>query len=955
MVAGDDYQLVFEFRSDPAYSDEDGLHATAAGGFAVDDLTIDDLATVLTYDFETDDEGFTAHAQPTDGTIADITNVWAAEPVCFDVATPHGIGSAALAGSIPQGHGEYFVSPPVDISSFGSNPHLLGETRFSADLPCLDGVRFAVGWSYYPESCSGVLRWSQLRFRTYFYTSAPTCDVFQEMDRFPGVDMVPAGADSARMVIYVTQSCDFAAGCPGECTGVTNDTPYFDDIRIGVVSERVRLVPTLLYPTIQAAIDSAAVGDTVLVAEGTYTGVGNKDIDFGGKDLVLLAQGTGAVIDCEGSGRGFRMEGGETAAAVIDRFTIRNGAPASGRGGGIAILSSSPTIRNCVVEDCATSSPADGGGISVFSLCSPVIESCVIQNNSSTDQAGGIWASDGATPTIIDCQIINNTATVAGGGLGLRDSGTIATVTRCTITGNSTQGRGAGAYFSQSAGSFTDCVIQGNTASEHGGGVYATGSATFVTMSGCLLTGNHAAELGGGFYQTSSPTCSIVASTLAGNHAGTNGGGIRAFSGTLTVDRSIVWGNCASGGPGDEIYTGASAIVDFLCSDVDSTAVDNPGTVTYDANTVALDPEFCGPEDCLSAPTTAGDYALTLGSVCNPLYSPCGEQIGALAGTCLGPSPALTAVADVPDDQGRQVRLTWTRTVHDGPAGPTITEYGIWRRIDSWLALGGPETRSAGTERRSDVLLPPGSWDFVGTVPARGDDEYHTVAPTLCDSTETELCTSTFFVSAMTADPLTFFDSMPLTGYSVDNLPPGVPTGLMLVGTDLAWDAASDSDFAYHSVYGSMSAEFDPAATLIGYTIDPSYDVAGASYGFYHVTTTDHAGNEGEAASVEGALLSSPEAPAATTYTLFPPGPNPFRSGTALTFALPVAGDVRLVIYDASGRVVRTLADGAYAPAVHRVAWDARDDGGRPVGPGAYFARLTAGTYEAERRLTVIR
>jgi len=61
------------------------------------------------------------------------------------------------------------------------------------------------------------------------------------------------------------------------------------------------------YPTIQAAIDAASDYDVVVVADGNYTGEGNKNLDFGGKAITLRSQNgpEKCIIDCEGNGRGF--------------------------------------------------------------------------------------------------------------------------------------------------------------------------------------------------------------------------------------------------------------------------------------------------------------------------------------------------------------------------------------------------------------------------------------------------------------------------------------------------------------------------------------------------------------------------------------------------------------------------------------------------------------------------
>jgi hypothetical protein len=79
--------------------------------------------------------------------------------------------------------------------------------------------------------------------------------------------------------------------------------------------------------TIQKGIDLADDDWTVLVADGTYTGTGNRDIVFGGK-AIHLKSANGApncIINCENTGRAFHFRSSETADTVVEGFTIRNG------------------------------------------------------------------------------------------------------------------------------------------------------------------------------------------------------------------------------------------------------------------------------------------------------------------------------------------------------------------------------------------------------------------------------------------------------------------------------------------------------------------------------------------------------------------------------------------------------------------------------------------------------
>jgi len=134
------------------------------------------------------------------------------------------------------------------------------------------------------------------------------------------------------------------------------------------------------FRTIQDAIDSAREGDTIVVAAGTYSGPGNKNLDFQGKSIVLrAAEGPEAtVIDCGGKGRGFHFHWNETPGAAVIGFTIANGH--AGPGGAILCEASSPQFRNCVIA--GNSDPNDAGAGLYANFAMLTFADCTFAGNS---------------------------------------------------------------------------------------------------------------------------------------------------------------------------------------------------------------------------------------------------------------------------------------------------------------------------------------------------------------------------------------------------------------------------------------------------------------------------------------------------------------------------------------------------------------------------------------------
>ena len=83
--------------------------------------------------------------------------------------------------------------------------------------------------------------------------------------------------------------------------------------------------------------------------------------------------------------------------------------------------------------------------------------------------------------------------------------------------------------------------------------------------------------------------------------------------------------------------------------------------------------------------------------------------------------------------------------------------------------------------------------------------------------------------------------------------------------------------------------------------------------------------------------------------------PNPFNPVTTISFTLPSAARVTLAVFDAEGRLVRSLVDDTLEGGIKQIEWDGRDDAGRPASSGVYFYRLEAGKQSLTRKMVLLK
>ncbi|MDH3199012.1 MAG: hypothetical protein OEO21_12315, partial [Candidatus Krumholzibacteria bacterium] len=200
--------------------------------------------------------------------------------------------------------------------------------------------------------------------------------------------------------------------------------------------------------------------------------------------------------------------------------------------------------------------------------------------------------------------------------------------------------------------------------------------------------------------------------------------------------------------------------------------------------------------------------------------------------------PQISALRDIPNDQGGAILLQWARSELDALPDALITHYSAWRRLPQLAA--GPV--AAGAPLVDPIDIPADfsgpavraasgySWQWLGNVPAQYFDSYALTVPSLYDSTGSNPGWQYFMVTAHAGSPAPFCDSAIDSGYSVDNLSPAAPQGLAgspessSEGLRLTWNASLESDREHYAVYRGPSPAFVPSpASLVASPRDTTW------------------------------------------------------------------------------------------------------------------------------------
>ncbi len=289
----------------------------------------------------------------------------------------------------------------------------------------------------------------------------------------------------------------------------------------------------------EAAIEAAVAGDTIVMLKGTHTGSSNRGINWrGSKNLVIMGDpdysADQTTVDAGAKDRHFTFDSNEDSTYQIVGLTLYNGFKSGENGGSVVVGGTSPVFKNVIFKDNTnTNDTWDGGGAVYGYNASPAFYGCTFDGN-SVDRTSGTGSQS------------------QGGAVFLRYSNNneVAKFYRCTFKNNRSKGKGTaygGALWAQEIQiDLLNCLFHDNIAEStenegHGGAIYITSPSYYSASSGDWV---------GGTLNIINCTIAINSTLDAGSGWNSSGGGISLQNWNrnekLVAFNNIIWGNTSS-------------------------------------------------------------------------------------------------------------------------------------------------------------------------------------------------------------------------------------------------------------------------------------------------------------------------------------------------------------------------------------------------------------------------
>ena len=276
---------------------------------------------------------------------------------------------------------------------------------------------------------------------------------------------------------------------------------------------------------LKSAISIASDGDTIIVANGSYSGVNNSNLSISQSGLTIkAAEGASPSISGSSARRIFLLTGQNI---VLQGLFLTSGKVNSDYGGGVLIASDGVTIKNCTFYNCK----AFYGGAVFISGNNVVIDDCEFKSNTAYDskltRGGAIYINGGYE------NILVNNSRFGVNGYNRADYG--------------------GAIFMSSPAVFNNTVFNNNIADDNGGAFYVTNTAKNSLFENCSF-GNNAAYgrytsvTGGGAMAIYSTGNRIINSNFTKNWVSECGGALMIFRSNNEIINTIFDENKAAKG-----------------------------------------------------------------------------------------------------------------------------------------------------------------------------------------------------------------------------------------------------------------------------------------------------------------------------------------------------------------------------------------------------------------------